>query len=108
MRRSVQLGLWVTFWLIWGADGAQAQPTAEPPGDATVLRALSRPAAGMFRDDIVIVKEQVKPGLWKCTAHYTESIRLPWGWVPLGKKVQSVFIKPVPPIAAACRGSDRG
>jgi hypothetical protein len=92
MRRSVLIGLWVAFWLTWGAGGAKAQTAAEPPADAAVLRALVRPPAGVSRDDIVLVKEQVKPGQWKCTASYSESIRLPWFRVPLGKKVQSVFI----------------
>src|SRR5262249_6262309 len=101
------IGLWITFWLTWGADGVQAQPAAEPSGDAAVLRALSRPPAGAFRDEIVLVKEQVMPGQWKCTAYYTESVRLPWGWVPLGRKVQSVFIEPAPRIAADCRGCGR-
>src|SRR5262245_7393028 len=95
MRRAVLIGLWITLWLTWGADGAQAQRAAEPPADATVLRALSPPPAGVSRDDIVIVKEQLMPGQWKCTAYYTESVRLPRGRVPLGKKVQSVLIQTV-------------
>jgi hypothetical protein len=100
MRHLLFIGMWVTFWLTCGAGGAQAQPGAEP-SDATVLRALAPPPAGVFRDDMVIVKEQVKPGRWKCTAHYTESIQLPLGLVPLGKKVQSVVIEPGRPMSAA-------
>lgn len=90
MRRSVLLGLWATFGLTWGADVAQAQPATVPPGDAAVLRALPPPPAGVFRDDIVIVKDRVKPGQWKCTAYYTEYVRLPWGRISLGKRVRSV------------------
>ena len=94
-------GLCPTFGLAWGLMTAQAQPAPEPPNDASVLRALSRPPAGVLRDDIVIIKEQVKPGTWKCTAYYTELMQLPWAVVPLGKKVQSVIIRPAWPMAAA-------
>ena len=95
------MGLWGTFCLAWSADTAHAQPPPQPPADATVLRALSPPPAGVLRDDMVIVKEQVKPGKWKCTAYYTESMQLPFGVVPLGKKIQSVIIEPGRPMAAA-------
>jgi hypothetical protein len=106
MRRSLHFALWSAFCLTWRADGAPAQPVVEPPGDAAVLRALARPAAGVCRDDIVIVKEQVGPGQWKCTAYYTESIWLPWGRVPLGNRVQVVLI-PRMGHAAACQWYDR-
>lgn len=65
MRNSVLISPWLTFWLGVGTGGAWAQPAAEPPGDAAVLRGLSRPPAGVSRDGIVIVKEQVRPGQWK-------------------------------------------
>ena len=106
MRRLVLIYMWMPFGLTWEIKGAQAQPGVEPPpGDVAVLRALSRPAAGVSRDDIVIVKEQVTPRQWKCTAYYTETLRLPWGRVPLGKKVQSVIL-PRMGRAAVCPGYD--
>jgi hypothetical protein len=101
MMRLVLVGLCATFVLAWGLVIAQAQPAPEPPSDASVLRALSRPPAGVVRDDIVFTKEQVRPGTWRCTAYYTESMRLPRAVVPLGKKVESVIIGPAGPMAAA-------
>jgi hypothetical protein len=51
-------------------------PGAERPGTAAVVRALSRPPAGVSRDVDAILIEQVKPGLWKGRAFYTESVQL--------------------------------
>jgi hypothetical protein len=70
------------------------------------MRALTPPAAGVSRDDVVIVKEQLKPGHWKCTAYYTESLEAPGGPIPLGKRVQSVIIRPLD-MSDAGRGPDR-
>ena len=101
MMRLVLVGLCVAFGLAWGLETAQAQPGPEPPSDASVLRALSRPPAGVVRDDVVITKEQIRPGTWRCTAYYTESMPLPRAVVPLGKKVESVIIGPAGPMAEA-------
>ena len=88
--------------------GPARSPAGEPPGDAAVLRAIPSSFAGVSRDDVVIVKEEVNPGRWKCTAYYTESVLLPWwGRVQLGKRVQSVVIQPLQRIDAARRGGDR-
>ena len=107
MKRSFLICIWIPLLLTLGADGVQAQPGVEPPpADAAVLQALSRPAAGVSRDEIVIVKERVTPRQWKCTAYYTETLRLPWGRVSLGKKVQSVIL-PRMGLAAVCPVCDR-
>lgn len=106
MRRSLNIGLLLTSWLI-GAGVANAQPIAEPPGEAAVLKALGRPAAGVSRDDVVIVREQLTPGRWRCTVYSTPSVQLPWGRVPLGQKVETVIIPPRA-MAAVCVGDDRG
>jgi hypothetical protein len=107
MKRSILLVLCITFGLAWGADAAAVKPAvAEPPDDAAVLRALPRLPAAVTRDHVCIVKEQVKPGPWKCTVYYTEAARLPWGRIPLGKKVQSVFIEPARAVATAGRAGN--
>lgn len=93
MKRPLLIGLLVTSWLV-GANGVRAQPMAEPPGEAAVLTALGRPAAGVSRDDVAIVREQLTPGRWRCTVYSTQSVQLPWGRVPLGQKVETVIIPP--------------
>ncbi|MDY3551179.1 RNA polymerase sigma factor [Gemmata sp. JC717] len=71
----------------------------EPPTDQEVIRALPKPAAGVVREDIMIVKQKIQdrldpvdptrldPGIaparlwvqhWECRVYYTESVELPW------------------------------
>ena len=65
-----------------GAWQAGKKPFTEPPDEANVLRALPRPAvkgvAEVFHDDISITSEEVRPGRWKCTVHYKETLQLRW------------------------------
>lgn len=67
-----------------------------PPTDAEVLGALPKPAEGVTRDDIVIVKNKILDRLdpprhfpsvglarlharrWECTVYWTETVQLAW------------------------------
>jgi hypothetical protein len=65
-----------------GAWQAGKVPAGDPPDEGKVLRTLPKlPRAGfteIFRDDISVVSEEVRPGHWKCTVHYKETLQLRW------------------------------
>ncbi|QEG28152.1 ECF RNA polymerase sigma factor SigE [Gemmata obscuriglobus] len=82
---------------------AEARVLGDEPTDQEVIRALPKPAAGVVRDDIVIVKDKILDRLdtvaparldsaigpaqlrvqhWECRTYCTESVELPWPLPP--------------------------
>ena len=81
----LRLSLFISSIALVCSQSAMAQPPRlDVPTDREVLARLPRalpPLAGvrgLFRDDITIVKEKWGVGVWNCSVHYKETIRI-WG-----------------------------
>ena len=73
---------------LWAANG---QP-APLPRDAVVVVALPRLGVGLVPADVSVVKEEVAPGHWKCTAYYRRAVWTPFGPVAFGPgKTRDVY-----------------
>jgi hypothetical protein len=79
-----------------GIDAAQAPKPPGPPSDQDIMKTLPATPPKVVRDNLVIVKLQVKPGLWKCISRYDEYKELSGGnWQLLDQvEVQSLITIP--------------
>ena len=88
-----QLAILISSALLHANEFQPARPTT-PPSDQAIHQSLPRSPGIKLGDHFAIIKEELNPGLWKCSVHYSASVRLPWGtWIYFDHLVSHVYMR---------------